>query len=65
MVCGVRPLNKEKLCTRLIPGGDILEYDDNTSLPLLEANLLLSSVIFNVEVGARFTYIDLKDIWWL
>ena len=64
MVCDHRPLKKEKFRVRLTLGGDVLEYEGNASSPaasLLEAKLLLNSVISDAHLGAKFMSIDLKD----
>ena len=57
MVCDHRPLKTEEYRIRLTLGGDILEYAGETSYPatpLLEAKLLLNSVIFNSHLGDFF-----------
>ena len=64
MVCDHRPLMKERFRVRLTLGGDVLEYDGNASSPaasLLEAKLLINSVISDSHLGAKFMSIDLKD----
>ena len=45
-------------------GGDVLDYHNNASSPaasLLEAKLLLNSVISDTDKGARFMTADLQD----
>ena len=64
MVCDHRPLKTEKYRVRLTVGGDVLEYNKDSSSPaasLLEAKLLLNSVISDAFQGARFMTIDIKD----
>ena len=64
MICNYRPIKEEKYRTRLTIGGDVLDYDNNTSSPaasLLETKLLLNSVILDADIGARFMTADLKD----
>ena len=63
MACDYRPLKKEKLRVRLTLGGDVLDYDGNASAPaatLLEAKLLLYSIISDADKSARFMSADLK-----
>ena len=63
IVCDFRSLKKEKFRVRLTLGGDVLEYEGNASslaASLLEAKLLLNSVISDSHLGAKFMSIDLK-----
>ena len=49
---------------RLTLGGDVLVYAGDASSPaasLLEAKLLLNSVISDSHLGARFMSLDIKD----
>ena len=64
-VCDHRPLKDEKWRIRLVVGGDKLPYDSDSGSPaqnLLEMKLLLNSVIFDANIGARFLSMDLKDM---
>ena len=57
MVCDYKPLKEEKYRVRLTIGGDKLEYLGDPSSPaasLLEAKLLVNSVISDSGTGARF-----------
>ena len=63
MVCDHRPLKKEKDRVRLTLGGYVLDYFGDTSSPaasLLEAKLLINSVISDAHRGARFMSLDIK-----
>ena len=65
MVCNHRPLKTEEYRVRLTLGGNVLEYIGDSSLPtasLLEAKLLLNSVISDSHKGARFFTLDIKDV---
>jgi hypothetical protein len=65
MVCDHRPLKKEKDRVRLTLGRDVLDYFGDTSSPaasLLEAKLLINSVISDAHRGARFMSLDIKDL---
>ncbi len=64
MICDYRLLKKEKYRVRLTFGGDVLEYEGNASPPavsLLEAKLIINSVISEADRGAKFMSVDLKD----
>ena len=67
MICDYRPLKKEKYRVRLTFGGDVLEYEGNASSPaasLLEAKLIINSVISEADRGAKFMSVDLKDFFY-
>ena len=64
MVCDHRPLKNGKDRVRLMLGGDVLDYFGDSSSPaasLLEAKLLVNSVIYDAHRGARFMSLDIKD----
>ena len=64
MVCDHKPLKDEKYRVRLTIGGDVLDYAGDKSSPaasLIEAKLLLNSVISDCDKGARFMSLDIKD----
>ena len=63
-VCNFKPLKKEQYRIRLVAGGDILMYDEDTGAPapsLIETKLLINSVISDSKQGAKFLSCDLKD----
>ena len=63
-VCNFKPLKKEQYRIRLVAGGDILMYDEDTGAPaasLIETKLLINSVISDSDQGAQFLSCDLKD----
>ena len=63
-VCDIRPLKSEPHRVRLVVGGDKLDYLNDAGSPaasLLETKLLVNSVIFEANAGARFISTDLKD----
>ena len=63
-VCDHRPLKPEPDRTRLVVGGDKLDYHDDVGSPaasMLETKLLVNSVISEFTQGARFMSCDLKD----
>ena len=65
MACDHKPLELEKHRVRLVIGGDALNYFGDPSLPaaaLLEAKLLINSVISDSKKGARFMKLDIKDL---
>ena len=67
MVCDYRPLKDEPYRVRLAIGGDKLDYFGETAAPaasLLEAKLLINSVISDAHKGARFLGIDIKDFFY-
>ena len=60
----MRPRKTEKYKARFTIGGDVLEYYGDTASPaasLIEAKLLLNSVISDEKKGTRFLTIDTKD----
>ena len=64
MICDHRPLKTEVYRVRLTIGGDVLDFFGDASSPaasLLEAKLLINSVISNAHKGARFMSLDIKD----
>ena len=63
-VCDHRPLKAEPLRVRLTVGGDRLDYPYDTASPasnLVDAKLLINSVILDANIGAQFMAADLKD----
>ena len=63
-VCDYRPLKSEVYRTRMVVGGDKLDYFLDAGSPttnLLETKILLNSVISDAAKGARFMSCDLKD----
>ena len=63
-VCDHRPLKAEPLQVRLTVGGDKLDYPYDAASPasnLVDAKLMLNSVISDANQGARFMAADLKD----
>lgn len=59
-----RPLKTEPWRTRLVVGGDKLDYDLDPGSPaanLLETKILANSVISDAHRGAKFMTLDLKD----
>ena len=63
-VCDHRPLKAEPLRVRLTVGGDRLDYPYDTASPasnLVDAKLLINSVILDANIGAQFMVADLKD----
>ena len=62
--CDHRLLKAKKYRVRLIIGGDVLSYLGDVSLPtdsLLEAKLLMNSVILGSHRGAQFMSLDIKN----
>ena len=63
MICDHRLLKTETHQVRLTIGGDVLVYAEDASSPaasLLEAKLLLNSVISDSHLGAQFMSLDIK-----
>ena len=64
MVCDYRPLKEEKYRVRLTVGGDKLVCEFDVASPaasILEAKVLINSVISDANKGARFLTLDIKD----
>lgn len=63
-----RPLKDEPLSVRLTIGGDKLDYFGETAAStssLLQAKLLINSVISDAHKGAHFLATDIKDFFLL
>ena len=64
-VCDYRPLRSELWRVRLVIGEDKLSYLYDTGPPavsLLETKIMLNSVVWDADKGARFMTLDLKDL---
>jgi hypothetical protein len=64
IVCDVREGKKDKHCTRLTMGGNLINYPDDCGTPmadLLTVKILLNSIISTPK--AKFMTIDIKDFY--
>ena len=64
LVCDINPLKIEKHIVCMTVGGYRLDYDGELSFPaisLLDTKIFLNNVISNVDKGATFSTIDVKN----
>ena len=67
-VCNYRPLKDEPWRVRLVVGDDKLTCELDSGSPaasLLATKILINSIIFDVNRGAKFMSLDIKDFFLL